>query len=97
MSDHFNKLTPAEAERLAYLCEELGEAQQAIGKILRHGYESVNPDNRAAGSNRVQLAKELVDVAGAIARMSKAGDVGPGVLSEASPIKGAKYMHHQDQ
>lgn len=35
MADHFNGLTPAEAERLALLLEELGEAQQAIGKILR--------------------------------------------------------------
>ena len=36
----FNKLSAAEAERLALLLEELGEAQQAIGKILRHGYEN---------------------------------------------------------
>ncbi len=32
---HFNELTPAEAERLAYLAEECGEAIQIIGKILR--------------------------------------------------------------
>ena len=24
--------------------EELAEAQQCVGKILRHGYESYNPD-----------------------------------------------------
>ena len=42
---HFNQLTPAEAERLALLLEELGEAQQAIGKILRHGYASTHPAN----------------------------------------------------
>lgn len=92
----FNRLTPAEAERLAYLIEEMGEAIQAAGKVLRHGYNSYNPDNRSAGDNRIQLTKELVDVAGAMARMSKAGDVGPGVLSEASPVKGSRYMHHQD-
>jgi hypothetical protein len=40
MTVNFNGLAPAETERLALLLEELGEAQQAIGKILRHGYES---------------------------------------------------------
>lgn len=38
MSQPFNQLTNAQAERLHILLEELGEAQQAIGKILRHGY-----------------------------------------------------------
>lgn len=93
--EHFNRLTPAEAERLAYLAEEMGEALQAIGKVLRHGYESYNPDNPKAGSNRVQLAKELVDVAGAIARMAKLGDVPDSILVIANPDKGGRYMHHQ--
>ena len=38
-----NGLNDAEAERLAILLEEFGEAQQAVGKILRHGYESYDP------------------------------------------------------
>ena len=38
MSSHFNKLTPAQAERLAILIEECGEVIQAATKILRHGY-----------------------------------------------------------
>lgn len=41
---NFNGLSPAETERLALLSEEMGEVQQAIGKILRHGYESIHPD-----------------------------------------------------
>lgn len=92
---HFNGLSPAEAERLAYLIEELGEAQQAVGKILRHGYESHNPDAPQLGDNRMQLSKELVDVAGAIARMAAAGDVAAHILSGANPAKGQRYMHHQ--
>jgi hypothetical protein len=32
-----NELSDAEVERLAILAEEMGEAQQCIGKILRHG------------------------------------------------------------
>jgi hypothetical protein len=54
--DHFNRLTPAEAERLALLLEELGEAQQIIGKILRHGYESYHPDDPET-TNRTLLAR----------------------------------------
>lgn len=92
---HFNDLTPAEAERLAYLAEEMGEALQAVGKVLRHGYASHNPDNPKTGDNRVQLTKELVDVAGAITRMAEAGDVPAHVLAGADPHKGARYMHHQ--
>ena len=37
-------LTLSRLERLALLLEELGEAQQVIGKILRHGYDSRHPD-----------------------------------------------------
>lgn len=46
--EHFNQLSPAEAERLALLSEELGEAQQAIGKILRHGQPSMQGVNLVA-------------------------------------------------
>lgn len=52
----FNRLTPAEAERLALLAEECGEAIQAIGKILRHGYESNHPE--FTETNRTQLPDE---------------------------------------
>lgn len=95
MSDHFNKLSPAEAERLAYLMEECAEVQQCIGKILRHGYDSYNPHAPEKGNNRQQLIQELRDLAGAIARMEKANDLGSGALSYANPDKGATYMHHQ--
>lgn len=45
MSKFSNKLNDAQSERLALLLEELGEAQQAIGKILRHGYQSRTEPN----------------------------------------------------
>ena len=91
MEKSFNGLTPAEAERLSYLLEELGEAQQAIGKILRHGYESRDPtkpvpvfnDNRGghtgyrntSPTNRQMLERELGDVRRAINMLTKAGDL----------------------
>lgn len=96
MSQSFNKLTPAEAERLAYLIEELAEVQQAACKILRHGFDSFNPDNRAAGTNRGQLEREISDVLGAVARMRDAGDIHRNILTSYTPNKGARYMHHQE-
>ena len=55
-------LTPAELERLAILSEELGEVQQIIGKILRHGYESKNPLEENGKTNREKLEMEIGDV-----------------------------------
>lgn len=88
---HFNELTPAEAERLAYLAEECGEAIQIIGKILRHGYESRDPtkavptfdDNRGgqtgfrntSPTNRNLLTAELGDVLRAARMLVDAGDL----------------------
>lgn len=59
--DHYNKLTPAETERLAHLLEELGEAQQIIGKILRHGYDNYHPDDPNKTTNRSMLAADKGD------------------------------------
>lgn len=59
MSEHFNQLTPAEAELLAILSEECGEVVQMVGKILRHGLDS---DYKAKGKNRELLTQEIGDV-----------------------------------
>jgi NTP pyrophosphatase (non-canonical NTP hydrolase) len=96
----FNGLTPAEHERLAILAEELGEAAQAIGKILRHGYESYHPSHPERGSNRHQLELELGDVSFAISLLTRTGDVSFERINErafekAESIK--SYLHHQDE
>lgn len=62
MDENFNKLTPAETERLALLAEECGEVVQIIGKILRHGYESTNPVTGDGITNRYKLERELGDI-----------------------------------
>jgi len=61
MANHFNRLTPAEAERLAMLAEECGEVIQVIGKILRHGYDSYHPADPST-TNRQLLGRELTDL-----------------------------------
>ena len=76
-TDFSTNLSDAERERLAFLLEEMGEAQQIIGKILRHGYESFNPliTPELADTNRQLLEKELGDVVAAITLVSTADDV----------------------
>ncbi len=96
-----NGLTLAQIERLSVLSEELGEAQQAIGKILRHGYESHNPDiKEESPSNRQNLEKEL----GHILAATKLLEDCPEKDLSSDQIKYAcahklcnhKYLHHQD-
>lgn len=75
MADHFNGLTPAEAERLALLAEECAEVIVAVGKVLRHGYESYNPTEYNGYSNRRTLMIEMGDVRAAMIMLCDAGDV----------------------
>lgn len=95
-NQHFNQLTPAEAERLALLAEECGEAIQAISKVLRHGYESNHPD--FAETNRTQLMKEIGDIYAAVGMMTGARDLDPDTIdrfSEEKTRRVRKYMHCQ--
>ena len=96
--EHFNGLTPAEAERLALLAEELGEATQAIGKILRHGYESRNPHLMNGPTNRESLEKEIADVYVAARMMFEAGDLrrmACAIHEERKAEAVITYLHHQ--
>lgn len=97
-ADHFNQLDPAESERLAILQEEMGEAIQVIGKILRHGYHSRNPDVPMAVSNRELLMTELSHVWYAMELMGTAGDINPCIMRSYKSHKAAKigkWTHHQ--
>lgn len=95
--EHFNQLTPAEAERLAILAEECGEVVQVIGKILRHGYESCHPDG--GPTNRMLLEKETGDVQYAIERLIGLGDISADEVCDHRDEKYKKvrkYLHHQN-
>lgn len=94
----FNKLSDAEDERLAILAEELGETVQAIGKIQRHGYNSINPATRSGLTNRDRLAREIGDALFMINLMITAGDINGKAIHKAAINKQAKiqkYLHHQ--
>jgi len=89
-------LPPEMLERLALLLEELGEAQQAVGKILRHGYQSRHPDG--GPSNRENLERELGDVMAALTLLAMPQDVLLGSIERYRVRKLRKvyaYLHHQ--
>ncbi len=93
-----NRLSEAEAERLFLLSEELGEAVQAIGKILRHGYESKDPTIAGGPTNREALEKEIADIFVATGLLLVAGDISRARCArhedeKAESVK--KYLHHQ--
>lgn len=97
-SDFTNELSPARAERLAVLLEELGEAQQAIGKILRHGYQSGWPV--ADGSNRRDLEKELGHVQYAVWMLIESGDLAYSNIHKSKDLKETsiqQFLHHQPE
>lgn len=99
MTNHFNELTESQAERIALLMEELSEAIQACGKVLRHGFDSYNPTIASVSpSNREQLEKELGHVRHAIDRMTLANDVNVLAIEGAKKDKAAsisRWLHHE--
>lgn len=91
-----NHLSPAEIERLSLLAEEAGEVVQAVGKILRHGYESQHPDG--GPTNRENLQREIGDLAAACQLMVSNYDLSAESLELARDTKllnVRKYLHHE--
>lgn len=93
----FNKLSPSQAESLALLLEELGEAQQAIGKILRHGLRTSHPATGVV--NRDALEHELGDVRAAVLiacgiRLCREDRIGAWCRSKLGKVR--QYLHHVD-
>lgn len=98
----FSGLREDEIERLAILSEEMGEAQKAIGKILRHGYESCNPTlpKEQQMSNRSDMERKLGDVMYAFRLMADSGDIDAEFVYQCADAKARKikpYLHHQGE
>ena len=95
----FNKLSPAQAERLAILSEELGEVAQIIGKILRHGYNSYNPFSENPETNRQLLEEELGHILNAMNMLVAADDINSKAIANSRDAKSQtvhKWTHHQE-
>ena len=97
MSRHdFSGLSAAERERLYLLLEECGETVQAVGKILRHGYERFNPLMDDPPTNREDLEKEIGHVLRAVDFLVNAGDLSKTKIQIARMSRRVnKYLHHQ--
>jgi len=92
-----NKLTEAQLERLAILSEEMGEVQQVIGKIIRHGYDTNNPLDSTSKTNRELLEMELGDMSLMMLLMMDEKDIDLEKIDERTITKIPKlnkWMHH---
>jgi len=93
-----NGLSAAETERLALLGEECAEIGKAIGKILRHGAESRNPDVAGSPTNRADLEREIGDLLWVIDLMAHCGDFSTlrARADSGRHARKVRYLHHQD-
>lgn len=90
-------LSPAEIERLAILAEECGEVVQAVGKVLRHGWESQSP--YGGKTNRVALEREIGNVRAIVNLMLDSRDVRLGDVQSWQRSKRValeKWTHYQE-
>lgn len=93
-----NHLSPAELERLALLGEDCAEVGKTIGKIVRHGYASRNPDVADSPTNREDLEREIGDLLWTIDLMAHCGDVSM-LRARADAGRHARktrYLHQQN-
>ena len=97
MSDHFNQLTPAQAERLAMLAEECAEVIQVVGKILRHGYDSHHPSDPST-TNRQLLEREITALRAVASALWRDG-VSQGSIADMDRAWARKlrFSHHQEE
>ena len=93
-------LSEKQLELLGFLAEELGEAQQIVGKIIRHGYYSVDPTKDDQVSNKEMLEAELADILFAVHLLQKNNDLdSPNIATHLEMRKKRKtnYFHHQEK
>lgn len=92
-----NGLSEEEIEQLAILSEECGEVIQAVGKILRHGFDSHDPLDPDKVTNRDKLETELGDIDCVLTVMGESGSVNIDKVKTAAVKKRPrlfKYAHH---
>lgn len=92
----FNKLTPAQIERLAILAEECGETVQAAMKVIRRGYDRKHP-RKPGPTNRGHLEEEVGNVLNAIEMLVEAGDLRPKRIKaslESKRERVKKFLYH---
>lgn len=98
MTEHFNGLTPAAAERFAILAEECSEVAQMCMKILRHGRESHHPDDPHQTPYHVLLTREAADLLAVVDDMNRHADFSRPSREQIakSLAKKKTHTHHQN-
>lgn len=92
------EMKAAERERFALLAEELGEAIQIVGKILRHGLYSRNPLDGSGPLNVDMLEREIGDVLAAVYILSAHGSINQLDIDKARAAKLSKvgqFLHEK--
>lgn len=88
--------TPKNTELLSILVEELGEATQAAGKLLRFGIENFNPVTGVRNLDSLEV--EIGDVLVAIEMLADVGLIEMDVITHkhmpAKRIKLAQWLQH---
>lgn len=93
-----NELSLAQTERLAILCGELGDAQRAIGKIMRYGYLRRDPAKMNAPLNKEILERELGHVVYAMEMLDDHGEARKEMIEVYREEKSRtihRWTHHQ--
>ena len=88
----YNALSPREAEALAMLAEEAGEIVGAVGKTLRHGFESHHPEGTE--TNRAAIAREVADLHAVLRLLER--DLPPVTEEQIADAlrRKLRYAHH---
>ncbi len=101
MTQSFNKLIPAQAERLTLLIEEASEIAHIGCKILRHGYQYGHSKNPFK-TNRQILEEKILDFTAVLSLLYATEELKP-LVPETIPeqleeiiYNKAKWFHHQD-
>ena len=91
-----NRLSPAQAERVAMMAEEAAEVAQMCGKILRFGFDSCHPDG---GPTNLELLREEIDDILAVIRLMNEEELDGHFDDVPERIEKIKrklfYSHHQ--
>lgn len=87
-------LSKRQMEALWVLQEECAEVIQAAAKVLRHGYESVYPEN--GPTNRTKLEQELGDLQAAVARTLDLDPNKIGLAALKKELTADKWLYYQE-
>ncbi len=101
LTPHFSHLSPTEQERLVILMEDCSEIIHMGSKILRHGYGSKNPDDKAPHdlrlTNRESLEGEIGQLNWMTCQMIRSGDLSPINIDDGNAKREKKiapHLHH---